>query len=234
MNYNYIKRGDCLELMRELPDNSIDLVVTDPPYKIVSGGCTTKKNAMTGVLKQGAETTKKGSLFSENDIKFSEWVPEVYRILKDGTHCYIMTNGRNLRDLYNVAFNCGFKYQNLLVWDKGNVTPNRYYMNRCEFIIMLRKGKARSINNMGASTLISIPNIIGKKLHPTEKPVELMKVFVENSSNEHEIVLDPFCGVGSTCIATSMLGRKYIGFELDENYFNIAKERIENANPKSD
>ena len=151
----------------------------------------------------------------------------MYRVLKDGTHCYIMSNGRNLRDLYNVAVESNFVYQNLLVWDKGNVTPNRYYMNRCEFILMLRKGKARSINNMGCSTLITIPNIIGKKLHPTEKPVQLMKHLIENSSNEQEVVLDPFVGVGSTCIAARELNRRYIGFELDENYFNVAKRRIE-------
>ena len=212
--------------MKEIPDSSVDLVVTDPPYKIVSGGCTTKKNAMSGILKQGGEYTKSGSLFAENDISFSEWVPEVFRILKDGTHCYIMSNGRNLPDLYNVAFNTGFKYQNLLVWDKGNVTPNRYYMNRCEFILMLRKGKARSINDMGSSTLISVPNIIGKKLHPTEKPIGLMKYLIANSSNENDIVVDPFVGAGSTCLAARELSRHYIGFELDQNYFQIAQSRI--------
>lgn len=204
-----------------------DLVVTDPPYKIVSGGCTTKKNAMTGVLKQGEKNTKRGSLFEENDIQFGDWLPEIYRVLKDGTHCYVMSNGRNLHSLYNAGVNAGFKYQNLLVWDKGNVTPNRYYMNRCEFIMMFRKGKARSINNMGCSTLLTVPNIIGRKQHPTEKPVDLMKILIENSSNEGEIVIDPFAGAGSTLVAASLLNRHYIGFELDETYFNIAQNRLD-------
>lgn len=218
--------GDCQELMHSIPDNSIDLVVTGPPYKTVAGGCGTKKNALSGVLGQGKKTSKSGTLFAQNTITFAEWVPEVYRVLKDGAHCYIMINGRNLSSLQGECEKAGFKYQNLLVWNKGNLTPNKWYMNQCEFILMLRKGRAKNIKNLGSSTLINVPNIIGKKVHPTEKPVALMEIFVNNSSDIQDIVFDPFAGSGSTGVACRNSGREFVGAEIDAEYFEIASKRI--------
>lgn len=227
-----LRQGDCLELMKDIPDNSIDLVVTDCPYRIVSGGCTNipRKDEPSGIFNRRNVFTQKnaksGKLFDNNDIKFEQWLPDVFRVLKENSHCYIMINARNLKDLQTQAEKVGFKFQQLIVWDKGNATPNRYFLNACEFILLLRKGKARNINNMGTKNILSIKNIRGKT-HPTEKPVDLMQVFVENSSNENEVILDPFMGCGSTGIACLKTNRKFIGIELDENYFNIAKERIE-------
>ena len=230
MEFDYIKQGDCLELMNEIPDGSIDLIITDPPYKIVAGGCTNKGNmARTGILGKNTGAVKKGELFEHNKIKFSEWIPQVYRILSENSHCYIMVNGRNLCELQSECDKVGFIYQNLLVWNKGNLTPNKWYMNQCEFILMLRKGKAKNINNMGSSTLLNVPNIIGKKVHPTEKPVELISILIENSSDPGDIVLDPFLGSGTTCVAAVNTNRHYIGFELDEKYFDIACQRLDEA-----
>ena len=171
------------------------------------------------------ELIKSGKIFKHNDIKFSEFLPSLYRILKDDSHCYLMVNGRNLKELWQVANNCGFKYQNLLVWNKGNATPNKWYMNACEFILFLRKGKAKNINNLGSKTIITVPNV-RNKMHPTEKPVELMSILVENSSNENDVVLDPFMGSGSTGVACLNTNRNFIGIELDKTYFDIAQNRI--------
>lgn len=155
-----LRQGDCLELMKDIPNESIDLIVTDCPYHIISGGCTTgaygnKKGCGKCSVKwetQGQlynfENIKSGKLFDNNDIEFKQWLPELFRILKKDTHCYIMINARNLKKLQQEAENVGFKFQNILVWRKNNATPNRYYLNNCEFILMLRKGKARNINNM--------------------------------------------------------------------------------------
>ena len=241
--------GDCLELMKNIPNNSVDLVVTDCPYKLIAGGVTIKEreNECTGVLGRRAISdgtkcsnkwlkkdigdvpcaVRQGKMFNNNNIAFSDWLPEVFRVLKNGSHCYIMINGRNLKDLQVEAEKVGFKFVNLLVWRKNNKTPNQYYMQQLEFVLLLRKGRARRINNMGTSNCLDIPNIIGKKQHPTEKPVNLMRVFVENSSNENEVVLDPFMGVGGTGVACVETNRKFIGIEIDENYFNIANQRIE-------
>ena len=230
-----LRCGDCLELMKDIDDNSVDLVVTDCPYHIVSGGCSNipRKDEPSGIFNRRNTYTKKnaksGKLFDNNDIKFKDWLPEIYRVLKDGTHCYIMINARNLKELQQEAENVGFKFQNIIIWNKGNATPNRYYLNAYEMILMLRKGKAKNINNMGCKNIVDIKNIRGNKLHPTEKPVDLNELFILNSSKQGDTILDPFMGVGSCALACKNTNRNFIGIELDEKYFNIAKERIENG-----
>lgn len=218
-----IRQGDCLELMKDIPDESIDLVVTDPPYKIVQGGCTNKAVRLKG---SNQEQLKKGTLFNNNSIKFNEWIPEVYRVLKNNSHCYIMSNDRNINELLNICEKVGFKLLNILVWGKSKHSPNRYYLKNCEFIVFLRKGKAKNINNMGTKQLLLIDNVENKN-HPSEKPIKLMEILIKNSSNEKDIVLDPFLGSGTTGVACVNTNRNFIGIELDEKYFKIAKERIE-------
>ena len=231
-----LRHGDCLDVLKTIPDKSIDLVVTDCPYRIVQGGCTNipRKDEPSGIFNRRSTFTqanaKSGKLFDNNDIEFKDWLPDVYRVLKDDTHCYIMINARNLKDLQQEAENVGFKFQNILIWNKGNATPNRYYLNAYEMILMLRKGKAKNINNMGCKNIIDIKNIKGGKLHPTEKPVELTNVLITNSSNEGDLILDPFMGIGGAGVSAVGLNRNFIGFELDDNYFEIAKNRIENIN----
>ncbi len=233
---NKIYNMDCLEGLKLIPDNSIDLVVTDPPYKIVQGGCSNKAvtiNACGRILNKhdgdNIELVKKGKIFNHNEIQFNEWLPEIYRVLKDNSHCYIMINGRNLAELQMEAEKVGFEFHNIIGWDKGNATPNKWYMQRLEFILFLRKGKAKNINNMGTTTLLQVPNFKkGTKQHPTEKPIDLMKILIENSSSENEIVLDPFMGVGSTALACKELNRQFIGFELDKHYCELAEKRISN------
>lgn len=219
---------NCLEVLKDIKTESIDCVVTDCPYHIVSGGCTTdavkigRYTEPSGIFRKRKDSsghelvgdtqhvnlggifddldptcyTKQGKLFKYNDIEFSEWMPEIYRVLKPDTHCYIMINPRNLKELQQVAEDAGFQFQQLIVWDKGNATPNKYYLNAYELILMLRKGAARNINNMGTKNILYVPNIINTKNHPTEKPFELMQILVENSTKPGDIVLDPFMGVG--------------------------------------
>lgn len=208
-----LHNDDCMKVLPTMADGSVDLVVTDCPYHIVSGGCRTNSGRGIGGIFENVKVTsgcldiyksniETGAIFDHNSIEFSEWLPEVYRVLKDGTHCYIMVNARNLKDLWVEAEKVGFVFQNLLVWDKGNATPNKWYMQAYELILMLRKGPARNINNMGEKNILRVPNVIRTKLHPTEKPVELMMILIENSSNEGDTVLDPFMGVcgGGYCL----------------------------------
>jgi site-specific DNA-methyltransferase (adenine-specific) len=228
--------GDCLEEMKKIPDGSVDLIVTDCPYKIVSGGCTKVpfKGEMQGIMTRRqtekrtdwVDDVRSGKMFKHNDLDFSDWLPELFRVAKDKSHIYIMINSRNLCELEIKAKQAGFRFQNLLIWDKGNVTPNKWYMQAFECVLMLRKGGAKKINNLGSSNIIKIPNIIGKKVHPTEKPPALLEILIANSSLEGDTVLDPFMGSGTTGIACKNLNRNFIGIELDVDYFNIAKERI--------
>lgn len=225
--YN-IYNKDCLNVMKNIENNSIDLIVTDPPYKITKRG----NNGNAGGMFKGKKSLD-GNIFKHNDIYPSEYLPEFFRILKEDSHCYVMSNHINLQNMLNTATEVGFKFVKCLIWNKGNKIMGQSYMNQFEYILFLRKGKHKKINNCGTSDILSVPNKKdkdenGKNLHDTQKPVELMKILIENSSQEGEIVLDPFMGIGSTGIACIECERNFIGIELDKNYFDIAKERIEN------
>lgn len=231
-----LRQGDCLEVIRTIPGDSVDCAIIDPPYKIVAGGCRkVAKDECSGIFNKRRESNKRtdwveevrtGKMFKHNDVKFENWLPELYRVMADKSHIYLMINSRNLAELQNKSELAGFKFQNLLIWDKGNVTPNRYYMQGYECILMLRKGGAKTIVNKGTSNILRVPNIIGNKKHPSEKPVELLEIMINNSTNEGEVVLDMFMGSGSTGVAALNTNRKFIGIELDPDYFKIAQERI--------
>lgn len=226
---NKIYNEDCLEGMKLIPDNSIDLIVTDPPYPTTSRGCAGNSG---GMLQKNIN--KKGKVFLHNDINISEYAPECFRVLKNGGHFYIMTNHKNLIEMLNVCTSTGFHFTKSLVWNKGNKIMGQYYMSQFEYILFFRKGKGVKINNCGTSDILNVPNKKakdenGKNLHDTEKPVELMRILIENSSKENEIVLDPFVGIGSTIIAATNTNRNFIGFELDKHYCEIANERIQKA-----
>ena len=211
---------DCLNVLKGVEDNSIDLVVTDPPYEVITGGRNGGvKGKPSGILTENKQLMK-------SIPKADLWLSECFRVMKDGTHIYIMTNTLNLTNYLNIINDVGFKLHNLLVWNKNNTTPNRWYMKNCEYVIFARKGFAKSINNPSSQTVHNFDNIIGNKQHPTEKPVELMKLYVGNSSQVGDTVLDPFMGSGSTGVACKELGRNFIGVELDKQYFDIATKRI--------
>ena len=227
MNKIKLINGDCLNTLKNIPNESIDLIVTDPPYPTTSRGNAGNSG---GMLQK--DINKKGRVFTHNNINCKEYAPEFYRLLKDGSHCYVMTNHINLIDMLNTFTDVGFHFIKSLIWNKGNKIMGQYYMSQYEYILFFRKGKGKKINNCGTSDILSIPNKKtkdkdGKNIHDTEKPIELMEVLVNNSSQENELVLDPFMGVGSTGVACIKNNRNFIGIEIDENYFNIAKERIE-------
>lgn len=125
----------------------------------------------------------------------------------------------------------GFHFIKSLIWDKGNKIMGLYYMSQFEYILFFRKGKGIKINNCGTSDILRVPNskskdANGSNLHDTEKPIELMKILIENSSQEGDIVIDPFMGIGSTGIAARQLKRNFIGVEIDSQYYEIGKNRI--------
>lgn len=216
--------GDCLEVMKDIPNESVDMIVTDVPYKVISGGKPKGKNQPSGMLSKND-----GKIFDYNDIEPSEYMSELYRVLKEGTHCYIFINFINLTNMIKEAERVGFKMHTLLVWKKNNKTPSRWYMKNQEYILFMRKGKAKPIKDSGVGHILEFNNILGNKLHPCEKPIDLLELLIKNSSNENDVVLDCFMGSGSTGVACLNTNRKFIGVELDETYFNIAKERIEDT-----
>lgn len=222
--YNLIN-GDCIKELQNISNESIDLIVTDPPYKVITGGKNNGRNSKRPV---GILSNNNGYFNNTPDPK--QYMSELFRVLKNETHCYIFSNVICLSEMLMEAQLAGFKLHNILIWEKNNCTPSQWYMKNCEYVLFLRKGDAKYINNIGQSkTVHQFNNIIGRKVHPTEKPVDLLEFYIKNSSNVEDVVLDPFMGSGSTGVACVNTGRNFIGIELDEKYFNIAKERIDKS-----
>lgn len=229
MEVNKVYNEDCILGLSKLPDESVDLIITDPPYRVTPRG---SNGTMSGYWIN--VKSKRGTIFDYNNIDIEDYLPHLYRVLKNGTHCYIMCNNLNLPHFLHIIEMSEFKFVKCLIWDKCRKITGKFYMGQYEYIIMLRKGKERIINDCGTSDIISIPNNKTKKngtnLHDSEKPVKLMEILINNSSNEGNLVLDPFMGSGSTAIAALNCNRNYIGYEIDPKYFSVITDRLSEYN----
>ena len=226
MELNKIYNEDCLVGMKRIPDGSIDLIATDVPYRITSRG---NAGSSGGMMQK--DLSMKGKIFEDNDIKIEEYLPEFYRILKEKSHCYIMCNHINLTHFLKVIDESNFHFIKCLVWVKDNKIMGSFYMNQFEYIIMLRKGGAKIVNNCGISDVLMFANKKdkdknGQNLHDSQKPVGLFQTLISQSSKKSETILDPFMGSGTTAIAAIREKRNFIGFELNKEYYDKACKRI--------
>lgn len=219
-----IAHGDCLSLMKKLPDNSIDLVVTDPPYDVHAG--------------KGGGAFGNRSSFKEIDFMSNGFdksiLDELIRVMKK-VNIYIFCSQKQIPLLINyfaVENKCNW---NLLTWHKTNPVPacKNKYLSDTEFIFFAReKGVPILGEYKTKKTYYVTPlNTREKKLynHPTVKPQEILQNLIVNSSNENDIVLDPFMGSGSTGVATLNNKRRFIGIELNKEYVKTATDRIESV-----
>ena len=220
-------QGDCLEVMKDIEDHSVDVAIADPPYKMTKKGKSCRPNYMP--VNMGDNFFSKGMKNTLPDTK--EWLRETYRVLNNQSHLYIFTNTNSLLDFLNISKEVGFKLHNVLTMAKDTRIPSRWYYKKTELVLFMRKGKAKRLNNMSCSDLIEVKMTTKKngKKHPTQKPLSLIEMFVKNSSNEGETVIDPFMGSGTTGVACKNLNRYFIGIELNEKYFEVAKKRIRKA-----
>ena len=218
-----LQQGDCLELMKDIPDKSIDLLLTDPPYNI------SKNNNFKTMKRSGID-------FGEWDYKFDliNWLSEISRIMNDGSSVIIFNDWRNLGVLDNKLNDEGFIGKDIFRWIKSNPMPrnrDRRYITDYEFAIVAtsKKGKwvFNRLNNTYERPEFTCPIVSGKeRFHPTQKPVSLMEHLILRHSNANQTIFDPFMGSGSTGVACVNTSRNFIGMELDEEYFKIAKQRI--------
>jgi site-specific DNA-methyltransferase (adenine-specific) len=220
LDFNKVHNIDYKLGFQQLESGSVDLIFTDPPYML------TKAGVHNDFMKKGifdkSVYDNKGKLFQT--VEFKDWIPEAYRVLKPNADFYVMSNDKNLQTALNVATQSGFRLHNILVWYKGNHVPTKWYMKSCEFILYFFKGKAKPINDMSSFQINMTRCIIGNRKHPTEKPVELVKYYIANSSQKGDLVLDPFAGSGSTGIACLSLDRRFLGFEIEAKYCDKAND----------
>ena len=244
--------GDSIELLKEIPENSIDMIFADPPYFLSNGGITCNSGKMVLVDKGGWD---KSNGVMENHQFNLNWLGECKRILKqDGT---IWVSG-TLHIIYSIGYamqELDYKILNDIVWYKRNAPPNlscRYFTHSTEIILWAAKTKKskhyfnyelmkkfndnkqmRSIWNIDDADPekvweISAPGNNEKKFgkHPTQKPEELLKRIILASSKENDLILDPFNGSGTTGIAASKLDRKYFGIDNQKEYLDLTIKRF--------
>lgn len=221
-------KGDCLELMKNIPDSSVDLVFTDPPYKLASGG-----RRGTILPTKNTPFSESGECFQNKTPNFAEWIPELYRVLKPSSYAFIMTNDRNLKEIWNLCEKNNFVFCEILVIRKNTAVPSCYFYKSCEFALMFRKGEYKKLERFGTKTVfdVNMPRGIDK-LHPTEKPTGFIEKILIDTTKAGDLIIDPFMGSGSTGVACVNTNRQFIGVELDEAYFEIAKNRIKEAQNK--
>lgn len=215
--------GDCREIMPSLAP--VDLALTDPPYRVTSGGSGDLEGGFSGWIKDNYDN--KGAIVA-CDLEWADWLNLIPAVLRDDAQVYIFSNDRNLNIARAAAEAAGLQFHRLLVWDKRAALPNRWYQQTCEFVLFMRKGKAFMINDPSSKALQSIFQR-DESDHPTEKPVNLCQLYIENSTKRGGVVLDPFMGSGTTGVAAIRSGRRFVGIELTQQWFDVACKRIETA-----
>lgn len=224
---NTIQLGDCYELIKNIPDKSIDLVIIDPPYELEThgGGHSQLAKQIQNQHKELYE--KKLHIGIKNEL-----LEELCKKMKKINIC-IFCNKKQLLQYMNFFDKKGCLFD-LITWHKTNAIPNYSfkYMSDTEYCLIFRNGKEmnkETENYEDRKTWWIEPiNITDKNLfnHPTIKPLELVKKLVRNHSYKDDIVLDCFCGSGTTCVAAKETGRRYIGIEIDPEYHKIAVDRL--------
>jgi site-specific DNA-methyltransferase (adenine-specific) len=233
--------GDAVDWLRRLPDASLDLIITDPPYESLE-----KHRAV------GTTTRLKHSKASSNDWfdifpndRFEELFGEVWRVLKKKTHFYLFCDAETMFVAKPIAEQVGFKFWKPIVWDKKKIGMGYHYRARYEFVLFFEKGKrkfekgkrksekgerkheGRQLNDLGISDIIEVPRIY--RGYPTEKPPEVSEVLVTQSTVPGELVADPFMGSGSVGVAAVRNGRNFIGNDLCAEAVEITRGRLVEA-----
>ena len=216
----WLMKGDCLERMKEIPDWSVDMVLTDPPYNIA------RDNNFSTIGRAGidfGEWDKGADLFS--------YIDEVYRVLNKNGSFIVFNDWKNLGDIVKYAEKLGFVTKDMLRLEKTNPMPrnrDRRYITDYECAIWFTMPKAKWVFNRQDESYQrpKFVHSVEKGLHPTQKNLKLMEELVKIHSNVGMTVVDPFSGSFTTGVACANLDRVFIGIEMDETYFNIGKERM--------
>lgn len=210
---------DAFEWLASLPSESVDLVVTDPPYESLE-----KHRAI------GTTTRLKQSKASSNDwfitipnSSFPQLFQQIHRVLRKHRHFYLFCDAETMFVAKPAAEAAGFKFWKPLVWDKKRIGMGYHYRARYEFVLFFEKGKRR-LANLGIPDVLEFARIHGG--YPTEKPADLIKTLVAQSTAPGELVIDPFMGSGSTGAAALDLQRRFLGTDTSAAAFSHAQTRL--------
>lgn len=206
-------KGDCLEVMDKLisEQKQVDCIITDPPY-----GMSYK-----------SQLERHRPIINDDNLNWLEpFAEKAYKLLKDNAHGYVFCSHHHV-DKFKLVIESIFDYKNILIWEKNNVGLNDFFSNyapKYEMIVYFNKGK-RELKGQREPNIFKFkkpPN----ELHPTQKPVDLIEFLISKSTDKEDCVIDPFMGSGTTGVACVNTKRKFIGIELDDEYYKISKNRI--------
>lgn len=224
-----IYNEDCYKLLERIPNVSVDLILTDPPYNI--------SKYSSGNIKRVNKTDLNNDIAGWDKVEMEphKLVRDFKRIIKPKGNIFIFTS-YNLLGKWHEAFDHEFSTFQIFIWHKTNPAPKIYkngFLNSCEIVICLwNKGhtwnfsKQEEMHNFFECPICSYPERLQKPKHPAQKPIKLLKHLINIASNENDVVFDPFMGVGSTGCAAITLNRKFIGCEIDNIYYGAALKRI--------
>jgi site-specific DNA-methyltransferase (adenine-specific) len=238
-------RGDSLEMLRRARSGSFDLIFADPPYFLSNNGMTCHAGKRVSVNKGMWDKAETFEFVHEFNI---EWLKECRRLLKPNGTIWITGTNHNIYSVGYALQTLGYKILNDIAWYKINPPPNlscRYFTHATETVLWARRDPSgRHTFHYEEMKVIGDPNP-GKQMqslwripppgsrekrygkHPTQKPEALLDRIVRASTNPGDVVLDPFCGSGTTGVAAVRLGRRFVGMDVSEEYLNVARQRIE-------
>jgi site-specific DNA-methyltransferase (adenine-specific) len=216
---SYLFLADCLEMLADLPDESVDCIVTDPPYGV-------NYQSLSHALPQ--KTIANDGPEAYNLLDKALWL--ALSKLKLNSHLYIFTDWHAYTPMAAVVRKY-FNLKNVLVWVKNNRTRGDLkgnYGYQHEMVLYAHKGR-RHLSGKRDGNVLHFDKVYSNRMkHPTEKPVNLLEYLIRKSTEEGETVLDMFMGSGSTCLAAKNLRRNYIGIEIEPVWYEVARERLEN------
>ncbi len=228
---------DCRTYLRQIPDQSIDLILTDPPYNIAQ--YSTGNIPLPG---RSAVNNDLGS-WDLNDINPQDFVADFKRVLKPDGNIFIFTS-YNLLGKWHAAFDPEFDTFQYFIWHKTNPMPKIYkngFLNSCEMIVCLwNKGHKWNFSTQREMhNFFECPICMGQERwkapkHPAQKPLKLLRHLITIASNENDVILDPFMGVGSTGVAALQLQRSFIGCEIEPDFYVATQQRIHQALAQQD
>ena len=228
---NNIYLGDCLELMPQIADESIDLIVTDPPFAIDFKAQRSNYNRKGKNVLEGYNEIPK-----EDYYEFSlQWLKESFRVLKETGSIYVVSGWTNLKDILNAFEEAGFHLLNHIIWKYqfGVYTKRKFVTSHYHILLGVKNIKKYKFNKIEHYPedvwIIKREYWTGKVKTPTKLPEKLVEKMILYSSDPYDIVLDPFLGSGTTAVVSKKLNRQYIGFEIVPEYYDFALNRIKTA-----
>lgn len=235
MENTNIIQGDCLQIISTIDDESIDCVITDPPYSSGAVLEAQKQSAGRQGIRDNVKTNQRFSWFSGNNMTtmgitylIRNLGVEFERVCKEGASILVFCDWRMAINFVPALESCGLIYRNLIVWDKGHFGMGNGFRNQHELIIHLSKGSPNFYSASFANVLkCGRTHNQKERIHPTEKPVKLLSDLMQVVTKEGDLILDPFSGSGSMGEACIKNKRRFIGIEKNKLYYENSTLRLD-------